>query len=246
MTRSVPSLTLAVPKTGGIAAYGASVFLHALALGCALTLAFGASGTLPDVVGYVDIRALPVPEMATPVPPPAERPPAVKGRQPVAAQRTLADAAMRAPIEVPDAIPEPPDLLVGDAADLEDGPGVLGGGPRGLGRARSPIGGLDLPVAVASPPIVRMSSVAGPRKVFHVPPVYPQVAIDARIQGKVELDCVIDEDGRVTSVTVLQGNAVLTPAAVDAVRQWRYTPTLVTGVRTPVIMKVTVQFGLTR
>jgi protein TonB len=59
------------------------------------------------------------------------------------------------------------------------------------------------------------------------------------------LECVIDPRGRVAEVKVLRGVPLLEEAAVDAVRQWVYTPTLMDGVPVPVLLTVTVRFGLT-
>ena len=84
-----------------------------------------------------------------------------------------------------------------------------------------------------------------PRKVKDVPPVYPPLARQSRIEGVVILECVIDPRGRVVDVKVLQrGLPLLDDAATEAVRQWVYTPTLINGVPTSVIMTVTVTFRL--
>jgi len=83
-----------------------------------------------------------------------------------------------------------------------------------------------------------------PHKLRHVAPEYPPLAIATRVQGRVVLDCVIDENGRMASVTVLSGNPLLEASAVEAVRQWRYTPTLLDGVRVSVLLTVSVDFRL--
>ncbi len=83
-----------------------------------------------------------------------------------------------------------------------------------------------------------------PVKVRHVAPVYPPLAIASHVQGTVVLACVIGEDGRVSNITVLRGNPLLEPAAVEAVGQWRYRPTLLNGVRVSVLLTVTVDFHL--
>ncbi len=80
----------------------------------------------------------------------------------------------------------------------------------------------------------------------YVAPVYPAIAIASHVEGKVVLDCLITEEGRIAGVTVLEGNPLLTSAAAEAVQQWIYTPTLLSGVRSAVIMKVTVNFTLGR
>jgi protein TonB len=77
-----------------------------------------------------------------------------------------------------------------------------------------------------------------------VRPVYPPLAIQARVQGVVIVEATIAADGSVASARVLRSVPALDDAALDAVRQWQYTPTLLNGVPVPVIMTVTVQFSL--
>ena len=75
-------------------------------------------------------------------------------------------------------------------------------------------------------------------------PIYPPIAQSARVQGIVIVEAIIGPDGRVTDVRVLRGIALLNAAAMDAVRQWEFTPTLLNGIPVPVIMTVTVNFTL--
>jgi TonB family protein len=86
--------------------------------------------------------------------------------------------------------------------------------------------------------------VVEPRKLHDVPPVYPEAAKQARVQGVVILECTISNEGRVTDVRVLRGVPLLDVAAVDAVKQWSYTPARLDGKPVPVIMTVTVNFRL--
>jgi TonB family protein len=83
-----------------------------------------------------------------------------------------------------------------------------------------------------------------PRKTRNVSPIYPPLAVQARVQGAVVLECTISREGKVVRVKTVRGVTLLTQAAVEAVRQWEYTPTLVGGVPVPVIMTVTVTFKL--
>jgi protein TonB len=83
-----------------------------------------------------------------------------------------------------------------------------------------------------------------PRKVLDVPPVYPILALRAHVEGIVIIEATIDPRGRVVNATVLKGAPVLDEAALEAVRKWVYTPTLLNGVPTPIIMTVTVRFRL--
>jgi len=80
--------------------------------------------------------------------------------------------------------------------------------------------------------------------VYRVDPRYPRLAMNAGISGTVELRAIIGRDGHVRSVEVLSGSALLVPAAVGAVKQWRYRPTLLNGEAVEVETYVTVHFVL--
>ena len=75
-------------------------------------------------------------------------------------------------------------------------------------------------------------------------PVYPPIAQSARVQGVVIIEAVIGPTGQVQEARVLRSIPLLDSAALDAVKQWEYTPTLLNGVPVPVIMTVTVNFTL--
>lgn len=83
-----------------------------------------------------------------------------------------------------------------------------------------------------------------PKKIKDVRPVYPAVAQDARVQGIVILEVRIDEDGRVSDARIVRPVALLDQAALDAVLQWEYEPTMLDGRAVPVLMTVTVNFTL--
>ena len=83
-----------------------------------------------------------------------------------------------------------------------------------------------------------------PVKTVHVAPVFPSIARSAQVQGVVILEAVLDASGRVESVRVLRSIPLLDQAAVEAVRQWRFTPALLNGEPVPVVMTVTVNFTL--
>lgn len=83
-----------------------------------------------------------------------------------------------------------------------------------------------------------------PRRLVNVPPVYPPDALRARITGVVTIEAVIGTGGEVTDARVVSGVPGLDDAALAAVRQWRYTPTLIGGEAVPVVMTVTVNFSL--
>ena len=103
--------------------------------------------------------------------------------------------------------------------------------------------------ATLSPPIERSGAVRvggaikEPKKIRDVKPAYPEMAMAAGVQGIVILEALIEQDGSVGDVRVLRSIALLDQAAVEAVRQWRFTPTLLNGQPVEVLMTVTVNFS---
>lgn len=88
------------------------------------------------------------------------------------------------------------------------------------------------------------SGIKPPTKIKDVKAEYPQDAKDAGIQGVVILESTIDEQGDVSNVRVLRSIPMLDQAAIDAVKQWRFTPTILNGKAVPVIVTMTVNFAL--
>ena len=98
--------------------------------------------------------------------------------------------------------------------------------------------------AYAGPPVRVAGNVPRPQKVRNVAPYYPGAALGARVTGVVTLEVVIGVDGLVTDVEVVDSVPLLDEAAVAAVEQWEYAPTVLNGVPVPVVMPVTVTFSL--
>jgi bla regulator protein blaR1 len=98
------------------------------------------------------------------------------------------------------------------------------------------------PEPSAGGPIRVGGSIKEPKKIKDVKPDYPEIAQNAGVTGVVILDAVIDRDGYVEDVRVLRSVALLDDAAMSAVRQWRFTPTLLNGQPVAVLMTVTVNF----
>ncbi len=121
---------------------------------------------------------------------------------------------------------------------------------RGRGRQadeiRPPAGEMPPPPPPPPPaaPVRIGGDIAEPTKLRDVRPVYPPIAQSARVSGIVIIEATIGRDGNVTETKVLRSIPLLDQAAVDAVRQWQFTPTLLNGVPVPVIMTVTVNFTL--
>jgi periplasmic protein TonB len=86
--------------------------------------------------------------------------------------------------------------------------------------------------------------IQAPRKIVDVAPRYPAIARDGHVEGIVILDVIIDERGDVTSTRVLRSVVLLDQAAVEAVRQWKFTPARLNGEAIPIVMTVTVSFRL--
>ncbi len=101
-----------------------------------------------------------------------------------------------------------------------------------------------VPAPAATVPVRVGANVKPPRKVRNVDPVYPANAMAAGIQGVVVVEIQVGTDGAVTQARALRSIATLDQAALAAVRQWRFTPTIVDGIPRPVIMPVSVPFTL--
>jgi len=83
-----------------------------------------------------------------------------------------------------------------------------------------------------------------PTKVKDVKPVYPDAARSGRVQGMVIVEATIGANGKVIDAKVLRSVPMLDQAALDAVKQWEFTPTLLNGKPVPVVMTVTINFKL--
>jgi protein TonB len=95
-----------------------------------------------------------------------------------------------------------------------------------------------------APPRIRVGTIETARLISRIEPTYPEIAKRARISGVVELETVIGTDGHIREVRVLSGHPLLVQAALSAVRQWIYRPTLLNGVAVEVQGPVIVTFRL--
>jgi protein TonB len=185
---------------------------------------------IPPSLVYVT----PVQPRDMPLPPPLVSPrggPEVL-RSPHAAP-VVAPAGVAPETGIESAMPEP----AGRALDQGTVIGVEGGLP--VGPVMPP------PVPAPPEPPKRVGGdVVAPTRIFYVSPVYPPMAIAARVEGVVIIEATISENGSVEDARVLRSVPLLDAAALDAVRQWRYTPTLLNGVPVRIIMTVTVRFTL--
>ena len=87
--------------------------------------------------------------------------------------------------------------------------------------------------------------ITAPALVHRVEPTYPGIAVAAQVTGMVILEAVVDTEGCVESVKVLRPvNLVLDHAAVEALKQWRYSPLILNGVPTSFVLTVTFNFSV--
>ena len=98
--------------------------------------------------------------------------------------------------------------------------------------------------AAANAPIRVGGDVQSAKLINRTMPRYPRRAIEGRIQGLVRLEAIIGKDGTIQKLRVVSGHPFLVPAALLAVKQWRYRPTLLNGQPVPVITQVEVRFTL--
>jgi TonB family protein len=99
---------------------------------------------------------------------------------------------------------------------------------------------------IKSPKIRVGGNMQQAKLVSQVRPVYPADAKAQRIQGSVKLEAVIGKDGKVENLKVLSGDPLLAPAALEAVRQWQYQPTLLNGNPVEVVTQIDVNFTLSQ
>jgi protein TonB len=160
---------------------------------------------------------------------------------------SAAELTIRVPQQIPNHIAEgddegPPQVgLSGPYVPGATGPGSPDGLPNSLVPGTQPI----MPVAPrpVAPPL-RVSHISEGNLIRKVLPVYPQLARSARIQGAVVLQAVISKEGVIENLRVVTGHPMLVPAAIDAVRQWRYRPYVLNNEPVEVETQITVNFGL--
>jgi protein TonB len=189
--------------------------------------------------------------VAPPPPPPPPPPPAAA---PVKIVKTIQSDLVNGQLRTPTKIPQKVQMIKEDEApppEMSTG-GVVGGVPGGIpgGQMGGVIGGIisSTPVAVpkvATPQRVRVSlGVSQGLLVKRVQPNYPPLARQARIQGTVLLQAEISKDGTIENLRLISGHPMLAPAAIEAVKQWRYRPYMLNGEPVAVETQVQVNFTL--
>jgi protein TonB len=192
------------------------------------------------------------PTLLVPTPPAAPPPPAASTRS-IAPKRKVSPVAgkLLAPTVIPHRVAQLSEEP--DASDLAPailpGDGVPGGVPGG--QPGGVIGGVlsgavpPAPAAINSAPKrpVRVGhGVKAPRLILGPQPVYPILARQARISGVVVIDAVIDTQGNIVEMRTVSGYPILALAAMEALRHWKYEPTILGGEAIPVELLVTITF----
>ncbi|MBZ5555028.1 MAG: energy transducer TonB [Acidobacteriia bacterium] len=213
------------------------------------------------LIPLIYTEALPVSQIRNyflTAPPSAPPPPAMHAVRIIGVERHVTEVHPNQ-IQVPSEIPPiaarifdegPP---VSPPAASPDGiPGVPGGSPQGAVPRWLP---RMWPAPAPPPPAPRTEPLKPIRipvsggvqqaKLIYAPiPVYPLLAKQNHIQGAVVLEAIISKDGTIQDVQVESGHPFLVPAAIEAVKQWRYRPTLLNGQPVEVITTITVNFKL--
>jgi len=197
--------------------------------------------------------------VAPPPPPPPPPPPAAA---PVKVVRMIPKQFDAGRLMAPKVIPKEIAMIKEDELPpVSGGAGVVGGIPGGIpgGTPGGVIGGIISSVPQAAPPpppVVAAPKPVAPQrirvggnvqqaKLLNQPkPVYPPLAKQARIQGTVRFNAIIGRDGAIQNLTVVSGHPLLVPSALEAVRQWRYQPTLLNGEPVEVVTQIDVNFTL--
>jgi len=187
---------------------------------------------------------LPQQHMAAPVPvfhpAPPPNPPLVREQERPAPRAVFGVAVLRQPLVIPThtydgpiEAPSPPDISTTSLSN-----GIVGVGTEAANVA--PPGAK----AHANAPIHVSSGVMAARLIHSVQPEYPAVAKAIHLEGAVQLRAIIGIDGTVQNIEIASGNPILARAAVAAVREWRYQPTLLSGKPVEVETVITVQFQM--
>jgi len=208
-----------------------SIVAHAIAVAALIIAPALATDELPEPRRTSEwILVVPDP----PPPPPTVRPPRTE----------VAPSVATVPLAPPEGIqPEPVVEPLGPGFDLSAVPGGSIDDVVSSGDLVSP---LPPPPPRPKDPVRVGGLISPPKKLTHVNPIYPPIPLAARKEGLVILEALIAEDGSVRDVKVLRPAPLFEEAAVTAVRQWRFSPTLLNGEPVPLVMTVTVSFTLER
>jgi protein TonB len=186
--------------------------------------------------------------LVAPPPPPPPPPPAAAPVKVVRQTDLMNNGGLRTPTRIPQKV----EMIKEEEAPPPANGGVVGGVPGGIpgGQLNGVIGGIisSTPTASIVPKLeqvkrIRISQgVTQGMVVRKVSPIYPKLALSARVTGVVQLKAIISRSGEIKELQVVSGHPILVPAALDAVKQWRYRPYLLNGEPVEVETNITVTF----
>jgi protein TonB len=196
--------------------------------------------------------------VAPPPPPPPPPPPAAAPPKVIKIIPRQFDAGR---LTAPKQVPKEVAMIKEEELPPPSSGGVIGGVPGGVpgGSAGGIIGGIIGSVPTAAPPPpppvkvekpvtpqrIRVGGQVQAAKLIRQPkPIYPPLAKQARISGHVLLNAIIGKDGTIQNLTVASGHPLLIPAALEAVKQWVYQPTLLNNDPVEVVTQIDVNFTL--
>ncbi len=186
--------------------------------------------------------------VAPPTPPPPPPPPAAAIKIVKQVQTDIINGQLRTPTKIHEKV----QMIKEDEAPppVMSASGVVGGVPGGIpgGQLGGVLGGIisSNPVVpkVATPQRIRVSQgVTQGMIIRRVQPTYPPLARQARIQGPVVLQAEIGKDGSIQNLHLISGHPMLAPAAIEAIKQWKYKPYILNG--EPVEVETTITFNFT-
>jgi protein TonB len=190
--------------------------------------------------------------VAPPPPPPPPPPAAASPMVKVVETNMLDNGQLRTPTRIPRKIEM---IREDEAPPPAIAAGVIGGVPGGVpgGQLGGVIGGIigsssnSSTIVPKVEPVKRVRVSQGVTKgmvISKIEPKYPTIALAARVTGVVLLKAVISKEGEIKELQVVSGHALLVPAAIDAVKQWRYRPFLLNGEPVEVETNITVTFQI--
>jgi protein TonB len=220
-------------------------------------LLVGAMALVPLIYTEALPKALWTEVLRAPSPPPPPPSPAATQTLHQATRHVSTDEILKAPPSIPPTIAQIHDEPLPPAQFPSTSIGVPGGIYTGqAGAGLDPVMQNILRNANSPPPPPQTSKPASParirkggdvvaaRVIYQPKPEYPQMAKMTHTEGTVEFEAVIGKDGTIEELKVLRGHPLLVRAALEAVRRWRYQPTLLNGEPIEVLTEITVNFKL--
>ncbi len=227
-----------VTRAKRVARTGLALLLQGLIVGAILLIPF-------VVTQAIDLHQFNKMLLIAPPPPAAPAPPVVRA-QAVVSKLAILHPQLTAPTIIPKKIVETASDLGSAAPAISDVGGVAGGTGDVLGASIAAVAPPP-PSAPAKPkgPIRISSGMKEPRLLAAPPVEYSPIARQARVQGTVLLEAIIDEQGNVTQVRAISGPALLFQSAIKAVTGRKYEPTYLDGQAVAIRLDVTINFHLT-